>query len=601
MRKLKNKAIGIEKRKKAITGKTPVPADHEDPKSPNWKVTSGGNEKVLRCSNTRKHARPKWLSKHYNRQHPRASWVAERPYCSQCYKSFGAIGREAMCEDREKDVRSHRLKPEPNRAYTAEEGRTDAKTQLSVAMKYGCHHRELYDSQSTRKVCLCLQMYRVDGTALIDELWAHRTRKMREDWETLPESSTVFRWHHCPCLERVEVLPDCLREVVFNIWGEYGRCGNTSVEDDTCAARLGHICSVETAQKIHADGIIKAQVSTHPLEHGRARAGPACYFFYCKDFVSILKGMNSLWKHVKKEKPQVRWGFFVQKEDANLADHGIQVKSRYGAKWVYASERDVPVGLFNFHVAPPTLPYAAFRVSHFWGPPAMQWAALSNYLSLMGKITKEQGDHEYSYEEGHFYPRQVGQANYKAVVPMFNKNGEVTIRRAISDADVAKRSKTIYKAWKDIQELGGQYGEIQTSVSLTDGLLKLSEDTHALLGWKSQQQLSRDGHVIGWETTETEEAARALTGMAEPNDDDGGHGDDGGENGDDVADDSEHDNDGANELAKMAMLAANIPTTGMMKRVKLADRRTCGIDAPLKLTCVSVSRFFSCFTFSFPF
>ena len=32
-----------------------------------------------------------------------------------------------MCEDREKDVRSHRLKPEPDRAYTAEEGRTDAK------------------------------------------------------------------------------------------------------------------------------------------------------------------------------------------------------------------------------------------------------------------------------------------------------------------------------------------------------------------------------------------------------------------------------------------------------------------------------------------
>jgi hypothetical protein len=89
--------------------------------------------------------------------------------------------------------------------------------------------------------------------------------------------------------------------------------------------------------------------------------------------------------------------------------------------------------------------------------------------------------------------------------------------------------------------------------------------------------------------------------MAEPNDDDGGHGDDGGENGDDVADDSEHDNDGANELAKMAMLAANIPTTGMMKRVKLADRRTCGIDAPLKLTCVSVSRFLSCFTFLFHF
>jgi hypothetical protein len=30
----------------------------------------------------------------------------------------------------------------------------------------------------------------------------------------------------------------------------------------------------------------------------------------------------------------------------------------------------------------------------------------------------------------------------------------------------------------------------------------------------------------------------------------------------------------------------------VMKRIKLADRRNCGLDAPHKLTCVSISRFF---------
>ena len=292
----------------------------------------------------------------------------------------------------------------------------------------------------------------------------------------------------------------------------------------------------------------------------------------------------------KKEKPQARWVFFVQKEDANPAGHGgIQLKSRFGAKWVHASERDVPVGFFNFHVAPPTLPYAAFRVSHFWGTPAMQWAALSNHHSLMGKIAREKGDHEYSYEEGHFSPRQVGQASYKAVVPTFNKKGVVTIRRAISDAEVAKSSQKICKAWKDIQELGDQYSNIQTAVSFTDGLLKLSEDVRALKGWTSREHMSREGWAIGWETTETEEVAQALAGMAEPNGDDGGHEDDG-------------------CLAMMAMKAADVPMAGLMKRTKLADRRNCGLDAPLKLTCVFVSRFpprspppFPSFYFLFPF
>jgi hypothetical protein len=181
-----------------------------------------------------------------------------------------------MCEDREKDLASHRPQPEANRAHAAEDGREDAKTQLAIALKHGCHHRELYGPSGSNKLnvrmCLCLQMHRVSGTAIIDELWAHRTRRMREGWETLPETSEVFRWHHCPCLERVEVVPDCLREVVFNLWGEHGRCGSTSV-DDTSPVRLGHICSVETAQKIQADtaGLLKLSEDFRALKGRTSR------------------------------------------------------------------------------------------------------------------------------------------------------------------------------------------------------------------------------------------------------------------------------------------------------------------------------------------
>ena len=115
LRKKKNKAQNERTRliNAAVTGETPVPAEHEDPKSLKWKPTclEPGN---LRCSNFRKHARPKLLNMKerstVTNNHPRALWVADRPCCGHCYRIFGVNGRKKMCEDREKDVGSHRLK-----------------------------------------------------------------------------------------------------------------------------------------------------------------------------------------------------------------------------------------------------------------------------------------------------------------------------------------------------------------------------------------------------------------------------------------------------------------------------------------------------------
>ena len=68
----------------------------------------------------------------------------------------------------------------------------------------------------------------------------------------------------------------------------------------------------------------------------------ACYFFYFNDYVSILKGSRSLWKHIKTEPSQARWGHHVQKLDVDPAGLGVKISSRLGAKWVNACTSDVP-------------------------------------------------------------------------------------------------------------------------------------------------------------------------------------------------------------------------------------------------------------------
>ena len=63
---------------------------------------------------------------------------------------------------------------------------------------------------------------------------------------------------------------------------------------------LGHICTVATAMAIQNDGFIKAQTSPD-------RKTENCYFIDFRDCVSMLKGLSSLWKHIKGLGPQTRY------------------------------------------------------------------------------------------------------------------------------------------------------------------------------------------------------------------------------------------------------------------------------------------------------
>jgi hypothetical protein len=260
--------------------------------------------------------------------------------------------------------------------------------------------------------------------------------------------------------------------------------------------------------------VIKAQKS-------KDRRSVACFFFDFKDFVSILKGFRSLWKHIATESAQARWGFFVQKPAVNLADHGIKFETKWGANWVYASIKDVRAEVFDYFIVPPALPFAAFRVSQFWGRPAMQWAALSNHGILLNTLKNDIDLHEDIVTNvkdmyGHPQRTDLGSNNhqepYRAVVPTFNEEGAVTYRRARSLKDVDKNIREISRCWAKIFDLEERYSDVQGELELSNGLLQLSRDINCLKGFDR-------GAACGWGDCgaaglAAEEGANAADGAA---------------------------------------------------------------------------------------
>ena len=188
-----------------------MPADWEDPNSQDWEPPPDGNSKHgLRCSHYRKHRRPAMLRVKVTKtsqKTTKAYWIGERPYCHKCYRSFGEAGRRKMEMERRTELASHRLRPDPDRAYTEEESLADCRAQLATALNYGCHHRDLLSHHKRRKNwnCLCLYMYKHNGIPLIDRTWEVRTRKMREEFIPMDESSPEFRWEMARCLNDVKV------------------------------------------------------------------------------------------------------------------------------------------------------------------------------------------------------------------------------------------------------------------------------------------------------------------------------------------------------------------------------------------------------------
>ena len=132
-------------------------------------------------------------------------WIAERPYCERCYLRLGARGRAALVRARNDDLLAHRCAPDPeDPPATLEDEKADLRRQYSTIIKYGCPHRNLFESNyKTRKSgqCLCYQLYRWNGVALADTTWTARTRRMRVGCESIPASSPSFCYQEAACLQ----------------------------------------------------------------------------------------------------------------------------------------------------------------------------------------------------------------------------------------------------------------------------------------------------------------------------------------------------------------------------------------------------------------
>ena len=123
--------------------------------------------------------------------------------------------------------------------------------------------------------------------------WTHRTRHMRGHWDLIMPPSKQFSWRPAAPLASVAVAPDCLRAAVHNMHRHWGLASEHEKV-------LGHFCAVSTAMAIQKDGFIKAQASPD-------RKTKRCYFIDFRDYISIVKGLSSLWKHIKELGPHTRY------------------------------------------------------------------------------------------------------------------------------------------------------------------------------------------------------------------------------------------------------------------------------------------------------
>ena len=79
-------------------------------------------------------------------------------------------------------------------------------------MDYSCPHTGHSDKLlrrgtcRTRVKCLCIQLYRTKGMALVDHKWHANTDAMRVGWEVLPETNENFEWEEAAFLRDVKVF-----------------------------------------------------------------------------------------------------------------------------------------------------------------------------------------------------------------------------------------------------------------------------------------------------------------------------------------------------------------------------------------------------------
>ena len=176
--------------------------------------------------------------------------------------------------------------------------------QYQLVEKWGCRHRPdgnrnqvLKELKTARSLCPCRQLFRFKGIAHIDRTWATRTRVMRVGYDNMGRSTSRFRWISAECLSDVPVVPDNLRMFVYLLWKEWGQ------QD---GRRCGHFCSVNTAKLTQTSQCIKAQKPRKKEKDEPGDVGtPRAFYGDLSDCVSMIKGLHSLWRHMKNEKAQV--------------------------------------------------------------------------------------------------------------------------------------------------------------------------------------------------------------------------------------------------------------------------------------------------------
>ena len=88
----------------------------------------------------------------------------------------------------------------------------ECKRNFNIVMDYDCPHRGhserlLCQRKVLKRVpCLCMQLYRTKGVALIDSEWHTKTDAMRVGWEVLEDQDPNFEWEEATFLRDVKVF-----------------------------------------------------------------------------------------------------------------------------------------------------------------------------------------------------------------------------------------------------------------------------------------------------------------------------------------------------------------------------------------------------------
>jgi hypothetical protein len=116
------------------------------------------------------------------------------------------------------------------------EGRKEAEAMYGTLLKYGCDHgprsrtglappnqEHLRNKRNAhlRFPCICAQLFRVDGVAIIDQDWMEKTSHMRVGFDAM-EGEDLIDFKRAEFKDCIEPAADCIRHFLHLMWVEFG-------------------------------------------------------------------------------------------------------------------------------------------------------------------------------------------------------------------------------------------------------------------------------------------------------------------------------------------------------------------------------------------